>query len=235
MSRNAILSAGRDRPLLFTRNRVLEEAGYIVTATSTASETVERFFGGDFDLFDDAEFLAPNRGRIQTKSKQTFEFLERWFWRRRKVARTPPPVPECQLTHRGPPGPPGENKMKRGRALGLVCCNLLPVVLTPQRDGSAALVQWAKQNAHPTATGAGPRAAIRGPCGAWWAEPASSAWARASTESIPSIWAGSPARVGCAAGWTSRCSSRSRASLPNPTSSRAGTGSFSSSGSPRRS
>ena len=50
MSRNAILSAGRDRPLLFTRNRVLEEAGYIVTATSTAAETVEKFFAGDFDL-----------------------------------------------------------------------------------------------------------------------------------------------------------------------------------------
>ncbi len=50
MSRNAILSAGRDRPLLFTRNRVLEEAGYIVTATSTAAETVEKFFDGDFDL-----------------------------------------------------------------------------------------------------------------------------------------------------------------------------------------
>jgi len=50
MSRNAILSAGRDRPLLFTRNRVLEEAGYNVTGTSTASETVEKFFDGDFDL-----------------------------------------------------------------------------------------------------------------------------------------------------------------------------------------
>ena len=50
MPRNAILSAGRDRPLLFTRNRVLEEAGYIVTASSTAAETVERFFSGDFDL-----------------------------------------------------------------------------------------------------------------------------------------------------------------------------------------
>ena len=50
MSRNAILSAGRERPLLFTRNRVLEEAGYLVTATSTAAETVEKFFDGDFDL-----------------------------------------------------------------------------------------------------------------------------------------------------------------------------------------
>jgi hypothetical protein len=50
MPRNAILSAGRDRPLLYTRNRVLEEAGYIVTATSTAAETVEKFFAGDFDL-----------------------------------------------------------------------------------------------------------------------------------------------------------------------------------------
>lgn len=50
MPRNAILSAGRDRPLLFTRNRVLEEAGYIVTATITASDTVENFFAGDFDL-----------------------------------------------------------------------------------------------------------------------------------------------------------------------------------------
>ena len=50
MPRNAILSAGRDRPLLFTRNRLLEEAGYIVTATSTAAETVEKFFAGDFDL-----------------------------------------------------------------------------------------------------------------------------------------------------------------------------------------
>jgi hypothetical protein len=50
MPRNAILSAGRDRPLLFTRNRVLEEAGYIVTGTYTASDTVENFFAGDFDL-----------------------------------------------------------------------------------------------------------------------------------------------------------------------------------------
>jgi hypothetical protein len=50
MSRNTILSAGRDRPLLFTRNRVLEEAGYIVTGTSTAADTVEKFFAGDFDL-----------------------------------------------------------------------------------------------------------------------------------------------------------------------------------------
>src|SRR3954452_11632010 len=50
MPRNAILSAGRDRPLLFTRNRVLEEAGYSVTPATTAAETVERFFGGDFDL-----------------------------------------------------------------------------------------------------------------------------------------------------------------------------------------
>jgi hypothetical protein len=50
MSRNAILSAGRDRPLLFTRNRVLEEAGYNVIATSTAADTVEKFFDGDFDL-----------------------------------------------------------------------------------------------------------------------------------------------------------------------------------------
>jgi hypothetical protein len=50
MSRNAILSAGRDRPLLFTRNRVLEEASYNVTATSTAADTVEKFFAGDFDL-----------------------------------------------------------------------------------------------------------------------------------------------------------------------------------------
>jgi DNA-binding response OmpR family regulator len=50
MSRNAILSAGRDRPLLTTRNRVLEEAGYLVTSTSTAAATVENFFDGDFDL-----------------------------------------------------------------------------------------------------------------------------------------------------------------------------------------
>ena len=50
MSPNAILSAGRDRPLLYTRNRVLEEAGYLVTSTSTAAETVEKFFDGDFDL-----------------------------------------------------------------------------------------------------------------------------------------------------------------------------------------
>jgi CheY-like chemotaxis protein len=50
MPRNAILSAGRDRPLLFTRNRVLEEAGYSVTPATTAAETVERFFEGDFDL-----------------------------------------------------------------------------------------------------------------------------------------------------------------------------------------
>ena len=50
MPRNAILSAGRDRPLLFTRNRVLEEAGYILTATTTAADTVEKFFSGDFDL-----------------------------------------------------------------------------------------------------------------------------------------------------------------------------------------
>src|SRR4051812_49841514 len=50
MPRNAILSAGRDRPLLFTRNRVLEEAGYSVTPATTAAETVERFFAGDFDL-----------------------------------------------------------------------------------------------------------------------------------------------------------------------------------------
>ena len=48
MPRNAILSAGRDRPLLFTRNRVLEEAGYILTATTTAADTVEKFFAGDF-------------------------------------------------------------------------------------------------------------------------------------------------------------------------------------------
>src|SRR3954468_1217557 len=50
MPRNAILSAGRDRPLLFTRNRVLEEAGYSVTPTFTAADTVENFFAGDFDL-----------------------------------------------------------------------------------------------------------------------------------------------------------------------------------------
>jgi len=50
MPRNAILSAGRDRPLLFTRNRVLEEAGYSVTPASTSAETVERFFAGDFDV-----------------------------------------------------------------------------------------------------------------------------------------------------------------------------------------
>lgn len=50
MLRNAILSAGRDRALLFTRNRVLEEAGYSVTPATTSAETVERFFTGDFDL-----------------------------------------------------------------------------------------------------------------------------------------------------------------------------------------
>jgi hypothetical protein len=50
MPRNAILSAGRDRPLLFTRNRVLEEAGYCVTGTYTAADTVENFFAGDFDV-----------------------------------------------------------------------------------------------------------------------------------------------------------------------------------------
>jgi CheY-like chemotaxis protein len=50
MPRTAILSAGRDRLLLFTRNRVLEEAGYNVTAATTSAETVERFFAGDFDL-----------------------------------------------------------------------------------------------------------------------------------------------------------------------------------------
>src|SRR3954471_7317958 len=50
MPRNAILSAGRDRPLLYTRNRVLEEAGYSVTPATTSAETVERFFTGDFDL-----------------------------------------------------------------------------------------------------------------------------------------------------------------------------------------
>ena len=50
MPRNAILSAGRDRPLLFTRNRVLEEGGYSVTSTFTAADTVENFFAGDFDV-----------------------------------------------------------------------------------------------------------------------------------------------------------------------------------------
>ena len=50
MPRNTILSAGRDRLLLFTRNRVLEEAGYSITPATTATETVERFFAGDFDL-----------------------------------------------------------------------------------------------------------------------------------------------------------------------------------------
>ena len=50
MSRTNILSAGRERPLLFTRNRVLEEAGYSVTPATTAAETVEQFFAGDFDL-----------------------------------------------------------------------------------------------------------------------------------------------------------------------------------------
>jgi DNA-binding response OmpR family regulator len=50
MPRNAILSAGRDRPLLYTRNRVLEEAGYSVTPATTSAETVERFFTGDFDI-----------------------------------------------------------------------------------------------------------------------------------------------------------------------------------------
>ena len=50
MSRTTILCAGRDRPLLFTRARVLEEAGYIVTATSTSTETIETFFSGDFDI-----------------------------------------------------------------------------------------------------------------------------------------------------------------------------------------
>ena len=50
MQHNAILSAGRDRPLLFTRNRVLEEAGYSVTSTFTAADTVEKFFAGDFDV-----------------------------------------------------------------------------------------------------------------------------------------------------------------------------------------
>jgi DNA-binding NtrC family response regulator len=50
MPRNTILSAGRDRPLLYTRNRVLEEAGYIVTSAITTAEIVEKFFAGDFDL-----------------------------------------------------------------------------------------------------------------------------------------------------------------------------------------
>lgn len=50
MSRTTILCAGRDRPLLFTRTRVLEEAGYIVTATMTPAETTEAFFSGDFDI-----------------------------------------------------------------------------------------------------------------------------------------------------------------------------------------
>lgn len=50
MSRTNILCAGRDRPLLFTRARVLEEAGYIVTSTSTSAETIETFFSGDFDI-----------------------------------------------------------------------------------------------------------------------------------------------------------------------------------------
>jgi CheY-like chemotaxis protein len=50
MPRNTILSAGRDRLLLFTRNRVLEEAGYSVTPSTTAAKTVEKFFAGDFDL-----------------------------------------------------------------------------------------------------------------------------------------------------------------------------------------
>ena len=50
MSRTTILCAGRDRPLLFTRARVLEEAGYIVTPTSTSTETIETFFSGDFDI-----------------------------------------------------------------------------------------------------------------------------------------------------------------------------------------
>jgi len=49
MPNYAILSAGRDRPLLFTRNRVLEEAGYIVTPAITPAEITEVFFRGDFD------------------------------------------------------------------------------------------------------------------------------------------------------------------------------------------
>ena len=124
--------------------------------------------------------------------------------------------------------------MKRGRALGLVCCNLLPVVLAAQRDGSAALVQWAKQNAHPTATGAGPRAAIRGPCGAWWAEPASSAWARASSDLFPQP--GPVPRQGPVRRWLGQpLQQQIQDFSANTTSSRAGMGSFSSSGSPRRS
>ena len=59
--------------------------------------------------------------------------------------------------------------MKWARALGL-CCNLLPVVLAAQRDGSAVFIQWAKQNAHPIATaepghGLGDLRAVRSPVG----------------------------------------------------------------------
>src|SRR5438270_12553090 len=50
LPQNAILSAGRDRALLSTRNRGLEAAGYSVPPATTSAETVERFFTGDFGL-----------------------------------------------------------------------------------------------------------------------------------------------------------------------------------------
>ena len=50
MPRITILNAGRDRTLLFTRTRVLEEAGYIVTPAITPGEITEQFFRGDFDV-----------------------------------------------------------------------------------------------------------------------------------------------------------------------------------------
>ena len=50
MSSITILSAGRDRALLYTRNRVMEEAGYIVTSAITPAEITDFCFRGDFDL-----------------------------------------------------------------------------------------------------------------------------------------------------------------------------------------
>ena len=50
MLSTTILSAGRDRALLYTRNRVLEEAGYLVTPAITPAEITECCFKGGFDL-----------------------------------------------------------------------------------------------------------------------------------------------------------------------------------------
>jgi CheY-like chemotaxis protein len=45
-----ILSVGIDSPLLNTRQRLLQSAGYVVVSVQSAKEAVDCFLAGDFDL-----------------------------------------------------------------------------------------------------------------------------------------------------------------------------------------